>query len=142
MGTEALVVKQQGQRHPRPAAVSARLPSPGPGATSEERLRGAGCSWESGGSPAAGADASSWGLRFPRPTSLLVFPLLLPTTSEPFCLCVSVAPKSAASRVLPHAHLPGLPCRHGDGGSARAPTTFAHPALYTASLQRPRYTNP
>lgn len=88
MGTEALAVKQQGQRHSHPAAVGALLPSPGPGATSAEHLRGAGRSWESGGRPAAGADASSWGLRFPRPTSLLVFPLLLPTTSEPFCLCV------------------------------------------------------
>lgn len=62
------------------------------------------------------ADASSWGLRFLRPTSLLVYPLLLPTTSEPVCPCTHAAPKSAACRGFPHAELPVLPwggCHRG-----------------------------
>lgn len=110
------------------------------------------------------ADASSWGLHFLRPTSLLVYPLLLPTTSEPVCPRTCVASKSAASRGFPilssqvccgeaptrKGDLP--PCRHGDGAVPEHPTPFyillrtqpAHSNLATLTLKKiiPRKTHP
>lgn len=38
----------------------------------------------------------------------LFFPLLLPTVSEPVCLCMYLDPKSATSTSFPHTELPGL----------------------------------
>lgn len=158
MGIEAFVMKQQGQRHPLPrhclSPVSSSRPWGDKRGASERRRQHLGeprkpcCRGGSRQMPAPGA-CVSWGQHpflftlccSPPPASLSAHARMQLQNQPP----AEVFPMPSSQVCLGEAATGegDLPLRrHGDGSSARAPTTFTHPTLCSASWQQPSYANP